>query len=134
MSHDTDFFLSGVYGQCSTPPMNLAVYEGNQNIIMTCSSPTKVSYVIKATIYETNGGFNVTQYDDIVAPDYTNLFDVNPNGLIIKIAQGNATIPPISTAGIYIINYRNSTNKTAAKLVIARKFPYYTGSYMYYGS
>ena len=86
---------------------------------LMCNRQTAVSYVIKPAS-DPLGTYTITNYNDVVASSYTNLYDVNQTGLFIKIAQGNAAIPPISTAGLYVINPSNTT-KTGAKLIIVRK-------------
>lgn len=101
------------------PPINLAVYEGTTDILMTCNRNTNVSYVVKPTT-DPLGTYKITNYDEMVTTTLQNLYAVNQTGLIIKTAQGNATIPPISTAGLYVIN-PNATNKVGAKLVVVRE-------------
>jgi len=112
--------IPGVSGQCSTPPINLAVLEGTRDTVLVCNSPTKVSWEFKPTTDEIER-FNIAFYSDVVAPLYSDLFDVNQTGLVIKTAQGKTTIPPVSTAGLYVINYPNSTRNAGAKLLVVRK-------------
>lgn len=111
-------------GQCTGgAPQNLAVYEGTQNISMMCNSPTTVSWTVRSTTAETNA-YRITNYNDIVVPAYADLYGVNSFGLIIKIAQGNATIPPISTAGLYVIQINAYSTQFGAKLTVVRKLMY----------
>jgi len=98
----------------------MAVWEGTQDTIIICNSPTKVSWVLKPTTDEIHN-FNITNYDDVVEPKYSSLFEVNLTGLVIKIAQGTTAKPPISTAGLYVICYPHSDNKVGAKLLVVRK-------------
>src|SRR6218665_2145346 len=99
--------------------MNQAVYEGSQNIMLMCNRNTAVSYVVKPASDSLRTD-TITNYNDVVSPAYTNLYYVNQTGLFIKIAQGNAAILPISTAGLYIIN-TNNEKKTGANLIVVRK-------------
>lgn len=106
-------------GQCTNGSLkNEAVYEGHQNIPIVCNSPTKVSWTIKPTTDELNT-YTITKYDDTVNSQYTNLYGVNSNGLLIKTAQGTAS--PIATSGFYIIQINGSSVKYGAKLTVVRK-------------
>ena len=111
-----DFLIPGVHGLCTTQLINQAVYEGTVNTMLICNRDVAVSYYIKPAS-DPLGFYRITNYDDVVDPAYTSLYGVNQTGLIIKTAQGN---PPISTAGLYIINPSNVT-RTGAKLIVVRK-------------
>jgi len=115
------YFLPGVFGQCSTPPVNLAIYEGVQNTLLICNSPTKVSWVLKPTSDELSNNI-ITNYNDVVKASYANLFAVNSTGLIIKTAQATAKVAPMSTAGLYGVNINgSSTTQYGAKVVVVCK-------------
>lgn len=80
-----------------------------------------VSWTVKPTTDEL-GTYTITNYNNVVAPAYTNLFGVDSSSLIVKTAQGAATISTnLSTAGLYIILINGSTTKFGAKLTVVRK-------------
>ena len=113
-------FITDAIGQCTSGlPQNLAVYEETQNVSMMCNSVVKVSWNLKPASDEIST-YTLTNYDDVVAAPYTNLFGVNSSSLLIKKAQGSATIPPISTAGLYLIRI-GGVNMYGAQLTVIRK-------------
>lgn len=99
---------------------NIAVYEDQQDTIMNLYvNPQNVSWKVRSTSDELSN-YDIVYYGGAINSEYANLYDVNQTGLIIKSAttRGN----PRATAGLYIGQCANNSNKTGAKLLVVRKF------------
>src|SRR6218665_48416 len=107
----------GVNGQCSTPPINQVVYQGAENVFMTCNSPTMVSWVNSPTDDFRNYKLTIGA---AIAAKYTPLYAVNSTGLTIKTAQTSPLTPPLTTSGLYTIAAANATY-FGARLTVVRK-------------
>ena len=104
--------------QCLSNVKNIAVREGERNAIMNLYvNPQNVSWKVVPTSDELDT-LPIIDYGGI--NNYPTLYDVNQTGLIIKDATTNGD--PFSTAGLYIGQCANNTNRTGAKLLVVRKF------------
>jgi len=65
--------------------------------------------------------YKITNYSDVVNPTLTGSYAIDETGLIVLEATGNKTGGLMSTAGEYTVEFANSTNKIAVKLVVVRK-------------
>lgn len=105
---------------------NIAVREGHPNTIINLyNDPQRVSWRVYPTSDELDPS-TIIDYGGVRNPTLTGLYDVNQTGLIVKDATTKATedgnIRVISTAGLYVGQCANNTNKTGAKLLVVRKF------------
>ena len=101
---------------------NIAVYEGDENIIMHLTGgPTGVRWYINPTTEELEI-YTVSNYNGYMDPSLTGLFYSNKSGLVILNATSNGN--PISTSGLYIAQCSNDGVKTGAKLLVVREFYY----------
>ena len=83
------------------------------------TDPNNVKWTVRSTQDELST-YTISNFNGYRNPALTGLYDVNQTGLIIKDATTNGN--PISTAGLYIGQCVNNTNKTGAKLLVIRKF------------
>src|SRR5688572_31717433 len=83
------------------------------------TDPNNVKWSVRSTEDEITT-YPISNFNGYRNPALTGFYDINQTGLIIK----NATISgnPISTAGLYIGQCVNNTNRTGAKLLVVRKF------------
>ncbi len=104
---------------------NIAVYEGDLNIIMTLRADTNdAMWTVNPTSHEPDS-YPIWGYGGQRDPSLTGLFYPNQSGLVILNAT---TAPngegPISTAGLYIAQCSNDGKRTGAKLLVVREFNY----------
>ena len=103
---------------------NRAVYEGDENIIMSLSGgPTGVSWKLKATSEELDT-YTISDYNGYADPSLTGLFYLNQSGLVILNATTTEYGNPISTAGLYMARCENDGILRGAKLLVVRKYNY----------
>ena len=102
---------------------NLAVYEGDLNIILSLTAdPNNARWTVVPTSDEF-GSYQISDYGGYRDPSLTGLFYPNQSGLVILNAT---TAPngenPISTAGLYIAQCSNGGNRTGSKLLVIREY------------
>ena len=110
-----------ISGDCIQNLKNAAVYEGDENIMMSLTAdPNNVKWNIIPSSDEF-GSYQISDYDGERDPSLAGLFDPDQSGLLIFNAT---TAPngegPISTSGLYIAQCSNNGNRTAAKLLVVR--------------
>ena len=102
--------------KCLNAPQNVVVYEGTENIILSCGlGPSAEGWTVRSTSLAARQS-QITNFTDSVSPDVMELYAINQSGLIIR----NATINPPSTAGLYYMYFEDGSN-TGAKVVVIRK-------------
>lgn len=88
---------------------------------MTCAAgPNGLRWSVRPTSSAPNS-FEITNYDDVVSPSLTGPYAVDETGLIVLNATTNDTAAPMSTAGVYTVEFADSANTISAKLVVIRK-------------
>ena len=65
--------------------------------------------------------YQITNYSDVVNRTLAGSYAIDETGLMVLEATGNKTGAVMSTAGEYTVEFANSTNKIAVKLVVVRK-------------
>lgn len=66
--------------------------------------------------------YQITNFADVVSPTLSGLYTINQTGLIVLNAATTPSGGPIYTAGIYTVQFTNSTNRIAVKLVVIPNF------------
>lgn len=66
-------------------------------------------------------GYEITNFNGVLNSSLKGLYATDETGLKVLKATGNKTGGQIATAGGYTIEFANSTEKIAAKLVVIRK-------------
>lgn len=108
--------------ECLSNLKNIAVYEGQRNIILNLYiNPLNVSWKVVSTSDE----YDIQNIIDLGGKKNTalsTLYDVNQTGLIIRSATTTSGISQ-ATAGLYVGQCANNTNRTGAKLLVVRSGP-----------
>src|SRR6218665_525842 len=115
---ESERFISG---DCLESLKNTAVYEGDENIMMSLiADPNNVKWAIIPSSDEF-GSYTILDYDGYRDRSLAGLFYLDQGGLLILNAT---TAPngegPISTSGLYIAQCSNDGNRKGVKLLVVR--------------
>lgn len=119
MQFEEHCFISGY---CLPDVKNKAVREGLYDVPMdTTSRSCTVTWSVVPTSNELSP-YQITSSDCTVNPSLGALYYVRQSILMIRNTTTTENGQAISTAGLYIAEcYKNSENRTGAKLVVIRK-------------
>src|SRR6218665_3583998 len=114
------FLYAVAYGQCPKTLANAVVYEGAKNITLSCGlAPSGERWTVRPTS-KLATEFQITNFTNSVFPTLTGLFGYDQSGLLIRNATIDVNGSPLSTAGVYYVNFVDGT-RAAVKLVVIRK-------------
>ena len=114
------FLFAVAINECPNPPENIVVYEGTENIILSCGlEPSAEMWTIRPASLAVKE-IQITNFTDSVSPTLAGLYAINQTGLIIRNATTNSTGNQTSAAGLYYVYFADG-NKTALKVVVIRK-------------
>src|SRR6218665_2413043 len=100
--------------------VNAVVYEGAKNISVSCRlAPSGERWTVRPTS-KVATEFQITNNTNSVNPTLAGLYGYGQNGLLIRNATIDVNGSPLSTAGVYYVNFVDGT-RAAVKLVVIRK-------------
>src|SRR6218665_2351904 len=84
---------------CLNSPQNIVLYEGTENIILSCGLEPSAQMWTITSISNSTRHIQITNFTDSVSPVLTGLYAINQSGLIIRNATTNfSTGGPLATA------------------------------------
>jgi hypothetical protein len=112
-----------VMGQCVRNPVNVAVWEGTQNVSRKCApNPDQVYWICYPTSDELENA-KINDESGVVASDARSQYKIDPEGLTILEATIYEGTNKYSTAGICLGLHGNETRLVGAKLIVVHDGP-----------